>query len=216
MNEEVILFQGDSITDCERFRQKQTHAGTGYPLLVSSHLGCNEPGRYTCLNRGISGDRVVDLYARIKRDMINLNPNYMSILIGINDVSHEYVWQNGVDADKFEMVYGLMIEELLQALPNLKIMILEPFLLPGTVTVATEENPDRWEFFSTECALRREATKRIAEKYDLAFVPLQDLLNQVNENMPMGYWLYDGVHPTPAGHELIKGQWLKAFEALKG
>ena len=215
MKERIILFQGDSITDCSRDRENDSYYGQGYPLLVAAHLGCNEPGKYICLNRGISGNRVVDLYSRIKMDMINLKPDYMSILIGINDVWHEYTRQNGVDADKFEMVYGLMIEELLKALPDLKIMIMEPFVLPGSATITDEEHPGRWEHFSSECLLRREAAKRIAEKYDLVFVPLQELLDQVNENMPMGYWLFDGVHPTHAGHELIKNQWLKAFEKLR-
>ena len=215
MNEKIVLFQGDSITDCGRDKENNTHNGRGYAQLVTAHLRCNAPYQYTCLNRGISGHRVVDLYARIKKDMINLKPDYMSILIGINDVWHEYTRQNGVDADKFEMVYGLMIEELQKALPDLKIMILEPFVLPGTATITDEEHPGRWEHFSTECVLRQKAAKRIAEKYGLVFVPLQDLFNEVNADAPMNYWLADGVHPTPAGHELIKGQWLKAFEKLK-
>ena len=215
MDKKVILFQGDSITDCGRDKENQTHNGRGYAHLVSAHLMGNYPYQYECINRGISGNRVVDLYARIKKDMINLKPDYMSILIGINDVWHEYTRQNGVDAKKFEMVYGLMIEELKKALPDLKIMILEPFVLPGRATSTDEEHPGRWEFFVKECALRREAAKRVAEKYGLLFVPLQDMLSKANEDAPEDYWLADGVHPTPAGHELIKKEWLKAFEQLK-
>lgn len=215
MNKKVILFQGDSITDCGRDKEKELHNGRGYAHLVSAHLMGNHPYKYECLNRGISGNRVVDLYARIKKDMINLKPDYMSILIGINDVWHEYTRQNGVDADKFEMVYGLMIEELQKALPDLKIMILEPFVLPGSATITDEEHPGRWEHFTSECVLRRKAAKRVAEKYGLLFVPLQDMLTKANEDAPMDYWLKDGVHPTPAGHELIKNEWLKAFEQLR-
>jgi lysophospholipase L1-like esterase len=175
----------------------------------------HEPYQFKCINRGISGNRVVDLYARIRRDMINLKPDYMSILIGINDVWHEYGSANGVDAVKFEMVYGLMIEELQRDLPNPKIMIMEPFVLPGSATWTDEEHPGRWEYFVEECALRRAAAKRIAEKYGLVYVPLQELFDKANADAPMGYWLADGVHPTPAGHELIKGEWLKAFEQLR-
>lgn len=215
MNEKVILFQGDSITDCGRDKEKGTNNGRGYAHLVSAHLMFHEPYQFKCINRGISGNRVVDLYARIRRDMINLKPDYMSILIGINDVWHEYGSANGVDAVKFEMVYGLMIEELQRDLPNLKIMIMEPFVLPGSATWTDEEHPGRWEYFVEECALRRAAAKRIAEKYGLVYVPLQELFDKVNADAPMGYWLADGVHPTPAGHELIKGQWLKAFEQLR-
>ena len=215
MEEKVILFQGDSITDCGRDKENATHDGRGYAHLVTAHLMCSEPYQFKCYNRGISGNRVVDLYARIRRDMINLKPDYMSILIGINDVWHEYTRQNGVDAEKFEMVYGLLIEELKRDLPDLKIMILEPFVLPGKATWTDEEHPGRWEYFASECALRRAAAKRIAEKYGLVFVPLQALFDQVNADAPMGYWLADGVHPTAAGHELIKGQWLKAFETMR-
>ena len=104
VEEKVILFQGDSITDCGRDREKANHNGRGYANMTAAHLMFEEPGRYVCYNRGISGNRIVDLYARIRKDMINLKPDYMSILIGINDVWHEYSYRNGVDAKKFEMV----------------------------------------------------------------------------------------------------------------
>ncbi|MCQ2440740.1 MAG: GDSL-type esterase/lipase family protein [Clostridia bacterium] len=84
-----ILFFGDSITDCGRNRDNDDSLGQGYPLLIKSELGFENPERYTFLNRGISGNRIVDLYARIKKDLINLAPDYVSILIGVNDVWHE-------------------------------------------------------------------------------------------------------------------------------
>ena len=214
--EKVIVFQGDSITDTGRVRDNDLNVGTGYANLVKSYLSAEEPYKYKFYNRGISGNRVVDLYARIKLDMINLNPDYMSILIGVNDVWHEYTRQNGVSAEKFEMVYGLMIEELQQALPNLKLMILEPFVLPGSATENTEEHPHRWEFFRSEVELRAQAAKRIAEKYNLPFVPLQEMFDKANASAPeSGYWLRDGVHPSHAGHELIKQQWLKTFDKMR-
>ena len=179
-------------------------------------LGLAYPYQYTCYNRGISGNRVVDLYARIRKDMIHLKPDYMSILIGINDVWHEYTVANGVEAEKFELVYGLLIEELLRELPGLKLMLLEPFVLPGSATVTEEAHPGRWEYFRAETDLRRTAVKRLAEKYGLLFVPLQERFDAANADAPeMGYWLSDGVHPSPAGHALIKEAWLAAFEAIR-
>ena len=211
----VILFQGDSITDCVRSRDNNNYRGSGYATMVSGALGARVPYQYTFYNRGISGNRVVDLYARIRVDMINLKPDYISILIGINDVWHEQACQNGVDAEKFELVYNLMIEELKRDLPGVKIMLLEPFVLPGSATCNTEENPDRWEYFARETALRAEATKRVAEKQNVLFVPLQALFDKANADAPGdGYWLADGVHPSAAGHELIKNAWLDAFEKL--
>ena len=138
-----ILFQGDSITDTGRSREVENHLGNGYPRLVSASLGFENPGEYEFLNRGISGNRIVDIYARIKKDLINLKPDVMSLLIGINDVWHEVGEQNGVDADKFFNVYSLIIEEVKAALPDIKIMILEPFVLKGCSTV------DNWEYFET-------------------------------------------------------------------
>ena len=212
----IILFQGDSITYCIRVRESENYRGSGYATMVSGVLGAQAPYQYTFYNRGISGNRVVDLYARIRIDMINLKPDYISILVGINDVWHENSRQNGVDAEKFELVYNLMLEELKRDLPGVKIMLLEPFVLPGSATCSNEENPGRWEFFSKETKLRREATRRVAEKHNILFVPLQEMFDKANADAPAdGYWLIDGVHPSAAGHELIKNAWLEAFEQLK-
>ena len=212
-----ILFFGDSITDANRDRESDASEmalGCGYVKFAAQYLtagGANE-----VINRGNSGHRVVDLYARIKVDCWNLKPDVLSILIGVNDVWHEYTRKNGVSAEKFEMVYSLMIEELQQALPNLKIFILEPFVLPGSATENNEEHPARWEYFRTEVELRAQAAARVAKKYNLPFVPLQKMFDQANADAPeSGYWLSDGVHPTPAGHELIKQQWLQKFQELK-
>ena len=165
----TILFQGDSITDANR----GNGLGTGYPLLVSSKLGFENPNDYKFINKGISGNRVVDVYARIKTDIINLKPDYMSILIGVNDVWHEFECSNGIDAEKFEKLYCLLIEEILEALPEIKIMILEPFVLKGPATIDTEEIPNKWKMFNTEVIKRAQKAKKVAEKYNLKFIPLQ-------------------------------------------
>ena len=204
-----ILFQGDSITDAGRDWNNDAQLGRGYAHLVEASLGYDEPGEHVFINKGISGNRIVDLYARIKRDMINYKPDVMSILIGVNDVWHEIGDSpNGVDADKFIKIYSMLIEELKEALPNLKIMILEPFVLEAG---ATENN---WEFFKTETAKRAEMAKKIAEKYNLPFIPLQAGFDELAKKAPNNYWLGDGVHPTAKGHEFIKNEWLKAFKNL--
>lgn len=211
----LILFQGDSITDCGRDKETNRHMGHGYATMVAGAVTADYPGQYRCMNRGISGNRIVDLYARIKFSLINLKPDYLSILIGVNDVWHEYTSQNGVSAEKFEFIYSLLIEEIRQALPDIKIMILEPFVLQGEKTRTTEEAPGRWEHFSSEVPLRAQAAKRIAEKYGLVFVPLQEAFDEAErQESSDGYWLLDGVHPSPAGHDLIKRQWLKGFAQL--
>ena len=119
-----ILFFGDSITDCGRARDNDIRLGDGYANMVSATLGAAYPQKYEFINRGIGGDRIVDLYARIKIDLINLKPDYLSILIGINDVWHEIQSQNGVDNKKFKKVLSMLIEEVKEALPDIKIIML--------------------------------------------------------------------------------------------
>ena len=200
-----ILFQGDSITDADRIRDWEIDLGKGYPLLVGAALGYEHPGRYTFTNKGISGNRIVDLYARIKCDLINLKPDVVSILVGVNDVGHEFSSKNGVSAEKYYTVYDLMIQEILAALPNTKIMIMEPFVLKG---MYTQEN---WDVFYAEVCARAEKAKQIAEKYGLVYIPLQQAFLEAAASSRDEDWLRDGVHPTPAGHGLIKKAWLNAF-----
>ena len=211
----TILFQGDSITDCGRSRDGDHYLGSGYANLVKATLGFENPNEYTYINRGISGNRIVDLYARIKCDIINLKPDYMSILIGVNDVWHEIGSQNGVSNEKFEKFYDMLISEIKEALPDTKIIIMGAYVLEGPATCNCEEPPPRWETFSTDVAKNAATAKRIAEKYSLYYIPLQDIFDNACKDVEPTYWAADGVHPTMAGHELIKREWLKAFEAVK-
>ena len=210
----TILFQGDSITDCGR-GSSISGFGDGYAMLVTSQLGFENPSEYTFYNRGISGNRIVDVYARIKEDIINLKPDYMSILIGVNDVWHELLRNSGVEADKFEKLYDMLISEIKEELPNIKIVILEPFCLRANATDNTEEIPDRWNIFSTEVKKRADKARKIAEKYELPFITLQDKFDEVAKETGNAYWLFDGVHPSLMGHELIKREWLKVFDEIK-
>ena len=200
-----ILFQGDSITDAGRNREDGSSKGMGYPTLVAAKLGFDYPNEYEFINRGISGNRISDLFARIKQDMINESPDVMSILIGVNDVWTEILGSFGIREELFEIIYDLLINELKRALPNLRIMIMEPFVLKGT---ATEHSLKE---FKTEVALRGAAARRVAEKHGLEFIPLQEKFEEAAKHATESYWLYDGVHPTAAGHELIAREWIKQF-----
>ena len=204
-----ILFQGDSITDAGRAKDNEINLGYGYPRLVQAALGFAEPAQHTFINKGIGGNRVVDLYARMKRDILNHKPDVMSILIGVNDVWHDFSESpNGVDAEKFFRVYDMLIAEIKEALPDIKIMILEPFALRSGATEA------HWDEFRAEVEKRAEKAKQIAEKHQLTFIPLQAGFDALCEKAAPTYWLRDGVHPTAMGHEYIKNEWLKAYAAL--
>jgi lysophospholipase L1-like esterase len=210
-----IVFQGDSITDSGRVYTNDAITGHGYPLLVKGELGFAAPGKFEFLNRGINGNRIVDLYARMKHDIINLKPDVLSILIGVNDVWHEFgVSPNGVAADKYFKIYDMLIEELKAALPNLKIMILEPFILEDAIVPETWATMESRKQVRSEVQQRALMAKKIAEKHGLVFVPLQEGFDALCQQTPAAFWLSDGVHPTTMGHEYIKNQWMKAFQTL--
>lgn len=207
----TIVFQGDSITDAGRNRNNDNERGIGYPTLVSAELGFKYPGEFVFINEGVSGNRIVDLYARIKRDIINRKPDYLTILIGINDVWHEINDRNGIENKKFFKVYSDLIEEIKAMLPDIKIFILEPFVLKAS---ATEKS---WGVFRRETEMRAESAKAVAEKYGLTFIPLQAKFDEAETKAEASYWLSDGVHPTSAGHELIANEVVKALEgAING
>ena len=208
-----ILFQGDSITDCGRSREVLTDVGNGYPYLVRAHYGLEKPGQFEIVNRGISGNRSVDVYARIKADIINLKPDYLSILMGVNDVWHELAIGNGVATAKFEKIYTMLIEEVLEALPDVKLMILEPYALPGAATEGTlEDGSDKYTVFRRDTEEKAAACRRVAEKFNIPFVPLQAKLDEMQKAYGTESVSGDGVHPNVTGHLLIARAWMEAFE----
>lgn len=216
----TILFQGDSITDCFRLRDGDSgnsddFLGMGYPTFVKGELGLENPGEFRFLNRAYSGDRIVDVYARYKRDIVNHKPDYMSILVGINDVAHEADMKNGVNAERFEQLYGMLLDDLLKDLPDLKIMLLEPFYLPGKGTVSTKEKPEKAEYFAHEMPVRASIVKRLAREYKAEFVPLQKKISAAADIMGNETVLIDGVHPSAIGHEIIAREWITHFKNMR-
>lgn len=203
----TFLFQGDSITDASRNRDdEENNLGHGYAFLLASEFENNGKSKIRFINRGKGGDRITDVYARIKEDIINLKPDYMSILIGVNDVSHELTMSCGVSPKKFRMIYEMLIDEIKESLPEIKIIILEPFILKG---VHTEK---LWNAFNSEVGKMAEISKQIAEKYGFEFVPLQNKFNELCSDGNPGYWTADGIHPSLEGHRIIKEELQKVIE----
>lgn len=203
-----VLFQGDSITDWFRAKDREDALGSNYVTMAAGEIGVKYPLQYEFLNRAISGNRVTDLLGRVQKDMVALKPDYLSILIGINDVWHGYDWSNGVSAERYEIYYDLLISEIRESLPEIQIMILEPFVLDGIVTKG------RWIQFRRDVEERAAAAKRVAGKHQLLFVPLQKKFDEALSIALTAYWLSDGVHLTAPGHHLIKNAWIEAFETL--
>lgn len=203
-----ILMYGDSITDAGRVRENDfllQSYGQGYVKFVAGQLLGEDPNKYEIINRGIGGNRIVDLYARIKADVWNLQPDVLSILIGVNDVWHEISKKNGVELDRFDRMYRMMLDDTLTRFPNLKILLCEPFVLKGT---ATEEKYD--EFLQVKEYAK--VVKQIAKDYGLYFLPLQETIDKAAEKFGANKVLADGVHPAMTGAKLIADEWLKCFK----
>ena len=204
-----ILLYGDSITDAGWNRAAEIGAldsyGVGYARAIAGALISRDPKKYTVINRGIGGNRIVDLYARIKADVWNHTPDVLSILIGINDIWHEVANQNGVDLARFERIYRMLLQDTLERLPNVKIILCEPFVLEGS---ATKEEMQRF----LEVKEYAKVVKKLAEEYGCHFLALQEDFEQKAEEFGAEYYLVDGVHPNVAGAQLIADKWVKLFD----
>lgn len=207
-----ILFYGDSITDASRNRtvddSDRSALGNGFVMQTAGRLYEKSLSDYEIINRGISGNRIVDLYARVKMDFWNLKPDLVSILIGVNDVWHEVNRQNGVELDRFEKFYRMLVEETLERLPNIKIIISEPFVMKGA---ATEEKYDQFLLVKEYAKV----CKKIADEYGLFFLPLQDALDKAAEEVGADKILIDGVHPSIRGAVVIAKEWMKLFNKIE-
>ena len=212
-----ILFYGDSITDMGRERntadddfRKGLGLGYGYVNFAAAELLQKDPDRYEFINRGISGNRIVDLYARIKADCWNYQPDVISVLVGINDVYPQELENNAVELDRYEKIYRLLIEDTKAKLPNVKMILCEPFMLAES---ANENDIVKWTCYPgvKEYAA---TVKNLAKEYGLTFVPLQKKLEEAAAGHADCY-LFDGIHPTPAGAKIIATEWLKAFERVQ-
>lgn len=138
-------------------------------------------------------------------------PDVSSIYIGVNDAWHEIMDQNGVDTAKFERIYTMLLDEVIAACPGIRLMLIAPFVLEGKCTCATPEVPNRLEWFQKEVAEKAAVVEKLAANYRLHLIRLQPAFDEACKRAPADNWVVDGVHPTPAGHELIKRVWLETF-----
>ena len=211
----TIVFQGDSITDGNRTKDPKNfwdlnhYLGHGYVQMAAARLGADYPDRdFRVHNRGMSGNRILDMYARWREDTIRLLPDTISVLVGVNDCGAEVESNTGTPADKYDRVYRMMLDETRAALPGVKLILMEPFILPvGKIA-------DRWSRWQELIVPIQQALPAIAEDYDAVFVPLQARFTELCQVREPSYWLWDGCHPTPAGHEVITRAWVRGFSAI--
>ncbi|WP_080840777.1 SGNH/GDSL hydrolase family protein [Cohnella massiliensis] len=205
----TVLFQGDSITDGGRGRSEDLNhiLGHSYPYLIAARLGERlAASRPHFINRGISGNRVSDLYARWNEDAIALKPDLISILIGVNDLWRIMSNEPSGATDRFERAYRHLLEETREVLPDAVLVLLEPFILKTGATL------EKWDEWNRRMAVYRQTVKALAEQYGALFVPLQEPFDRAAEKADPAYWIWDGVHPTAAGHHLIAEQWLSVVQ----
>ena len=202
----TFLFQGDSITDGNRTRNNDWNhiMGHGYASLIASRLWFDYPEKKLMFyNRGISGNRVKDLDARWQKDALDLKPNVLSILIGVNDIIAIIKNRDPEPIEKFEETYRRILDRTKQALPATQLVLCEPFILPlGWV----DEKPELWQ---SEISKRQKLVRNLAKEYNAIFIELQKPFNEACKKAPASYWIWDGIHPMPAGHELMAREWIK-------
>ena len=200
----VVVFQGDSITDGGRDRtilapNVDAAFGSSYAAVLMRDIRAAHPEvPWRFYNRGISGNKLPDLQARWAADTIALRPDILSILAGVNDYWHKRSFgYTGTTAD-YENQYRSLLSETRAALPNVTLVVLEPFVL-RTGAVDASWFPEFDE--------RRAAAARVATAVGARFVPLQAVFDARAAESGPEAWAKDGVHPTPAGHALIAQQW---------
>lgn len=193
-----ILFQGDSITDGNRGRTSDPNhiLGHGYQFILSAKFGAELAERHlTFMNRGISGNRVIDLSRRWQKDTLDLKPDVLSILIGVNDLS------SGVSAQDYEQQYDQLLADTMKALPDVRLVLCEPFGLP------VGKKKDIWDAYKVQLEERQAIVAKLAGKYHAPAVHFQKVFDEATKRAPADYWIWDGVHPTYSGHQLMADEW---------
>lgn len=217
LDNKTILFQGDSITDMMRGRNSKDpnhFYGHSYVFLLAGKFGYETPDKHiTVYNRGVSGDRSVDVYARWQEDALALKPNVVSILVGINDILLGVEEKaRGVSAEKYAQVLGHIIEDTRAVFPEVQFVLCEPFVHLASLNEGCRAT------FAQQVPLHQQAVRQVAEQYGCLFVPLQaafDAAYAAWPNVGPDYWIWDGIHPTAAGQQIIARQWLACVENQK-
>ncbi|MBQ2904514.1 MAG: SGNH/GDSL hydrolase family protein [Clostridia bacterium] len=188
-----ILFQGDSITDAGRDRSDYHNLGEGYPFYAAQYIKEDNPDiDFEFINLGISGNQTKDLVDRLQSDFIDIQPDIVSILIGINDTWHRALLRKWLSNDVFEANYRKILSEIKEK-TNAKIIMLEPFLLYA---------PDK-EFFRKDLNPKIDIIRKLAKEFADFYIPLDGLFASASIGIEDLHWSEDGVHPNANGAEFI-------------
>ncbi len=195
-----IVFIGDSITDCERDRTDENSLGNGFVKILSDKLRPIYPDMdIQLINKGISGNEVCDVLARVNKDVIDLKPDTAVVMIGINNVLHQYKYGKQLDLKQFERDFTELLGKIKEA--GITLIVLEPFLMPA---------PDKLRMrplFNKELEIIHRVAVDIADE----FVAYDEMFNGLSESIRYTEYSMDGVHPTHRGSRLIADTAIKAI-----
>lgn len=195
------MFQGDSITDVGRDYGDGNHMGAGYAMMAAARFSAQYPEKQvTFYNRGISGNRVKDLRERWQPDCLDLKPDWVSILIGINDCWKRYSQNDPTPVGQFESDYRFLLEVVREKL-GANLILCEPFVLPF---------PEDRELWREDLDPKIQVVRKLAREFDAVLVPFDGVFAQAAAKRHPEFWTGDGVHPTKAGHALMAQNWLDA------
>ena len=201
-----LVFQGDSITDMKWGRNEEDrnhYLGHSYVYLIAARLGVELPDqKFEFFNRGISGHQVADLRKRWQKDAIDLKPDLISILVGVNDVGRNL---NGVDLEQWEENYRFILMKSRLANQQLRIVLLDPFVLPS----GRLEDQVAFKAWRSQVDRLIPVVERLASEFDAVHVQTQVVFDHAMDKASPEHWIWDGVHPLPQGHELIAREWIR-------
>lgn len=207
LKNDKILFIGDSITSSGRETAYPESLGDGFPLLIASHLFTKYPSlNFSFYNRGVGGDTLYDLVERWGTDCLELNPDVVIIMIGVNDTwnnmskGHSFTEK---DVEDFETNYRYLLKSLYQR-TDARVILMEPFILPYS------KDRQKWR---SDLNSKIEIVRKLARDYQTELIPLDGILNaKAVNNRSIYYTEEDGVHPTIAGHGEIAKSWLSIIK----
>ena len=210
MKDNVVLFQGDSITDAGRIKEDMSFnnaraLGSGYAMLAAADLLEEHASlNLKIYNKGISGNKVYQLAERWEKDCLEIKPDVLSILIGVNDFWHTLDFGYNGTVQKYEQDYRQLLTDTKKAFPEIQLVICEPFAVLGCKAVTEKWYPTFNEY--------RVSAKKLAIEFDAIFIPYQSIFDEAQKHAPGIYWTGDGVHPSMAGCSLMAEAWLKALK----
>lgn len=208
-----LLFQGDSITDMKWGRNqadRNHYLGHSYVYLIAARLGVDLPeAELDVYNRGMSGHKVGDLRKRWQKDAIEMKPDLLSVLIGVNDVGRN---QDGVDVEKWEEDYRFILEASRKENGQLRLVLLDPFVLSS----GRFENAGVYGKWRTQVERLIPIVENLARDFEAVHVRTQEIFDAAAKEVSPQHWLWDGVHPLPQGHELIARNWLQEVSGRWG